>query len=184
MTPSENAPAHVPPVEEIQQGWQEVKLRLQQLENERDLLQQENKNLRLLLERALEHRQKSHGELVLLLSGLVSKLPINDIGVTVSKLMEHNAHVSEVCAALAKGKSEATLAQPALLRALDQSKRDLVAALKPAVEDLLRLEPPLEKELVEGLAAQPESFYTPRMLRANRCFVKGQLPRERIVRER
>jgi hypothetical protein len=54
--------------------------------------------LRSLLERVIEHRQKSHGELINLLSGLVSKLPINDIGVVVARLLEHNAHVAEVCA--------------------------------------------------------------------------------------
>src|SRR5438046_2479896 len=109
-------------VDEIQQGWHEVMLRIGQLEAERNVLEQENKSLRALLERVIEHRQRSHGELVHLLSGLVGKLPINDVGLVVSKLVEHNAHVSEVCATLAKGKADAALPQPAVLRALDQTK--------------------------------------------------------------
>ena len=57
-------------VEEIQQGWHELKLRVAQLEAEKDSLDQENKALRFLVERIVEHRQKSHGELVLLLTSL------------------------------------------------------------------------------------------------------------------
>ena len=96
-------------MEEIQQGWHELKLRVTQLEAERSVLEKENKTLRFLLERVIEHRQKSHGELVNLLAGLVSKLPINDVGVMVSKLVEHNTSVNEVCAALTKGKADAPL---------------------------------------------------------------------------
>jgi hypothetical protein len=170
-------------VEEIQRGWHEVKSRVAQLEAERAALEQENKSLRFLLERVIEHRQKSHTELVLLLSGLVSKLPINDIGVVISKLVEHNAHVNETCAALAKGKADTALPQPLALKALDQTKRDLVAALKPAVEDLIKLDPPLESEMLRSLIEKPENFFSPAVVRANRCFVKAQLPRERIVKE-
>src|SRR5437763_9348093 len=97
---SDAAPASV---EEIQQGWAELKLRLGQLEAEKGILERENKELRFLLERVIEHRQKSHGELVLLLSGLVGKLPINDVGVVVSRLVEHNTNVSQYLAALMKG---------------------------------------------------------------------------------
>src|ERR1700759_3339000 len=79
--------------EEVQQGWHELMLRVKQLEAERAAQEQENKTLRALLDRVIEHRQKSHSELVLLLTGLVRKLPINDVGVIVSKLVEHNAHV-------------------------------------------------------------------------------------------
>lgn len=170
-------------LEEIQQGWHELQLRVSQLEAERNTLEQENKTLRLLLERVIEHRQKSHSELVLLLSGLVSKLPINDVGVIVSRLVEHNSHVSEVCAALAKGKAGAALPQPAVLKALDQTKRELVAAVKQAVEELIELDPPLEAEVLRSWVTKPEHFFSPAAVRANRCFVKGQLPRERIVRE-
>ncbi len=169
--------------EEIQQGWHELKLRVGQLEADQDALEQENKSLRFLLERVIEHRQKSHGELVLLLSGLVSKLPINDVGVIVARLVEHNAHVNEICAALAKGKVESALPQPAVLKALDQTKRELTAALKTALDEFARLETPLEKEFLESLVKQPDLFFTPKAVRANRCFLKGQLPKERILRE-
>jgi hypothetical protein len=170
-------------VDEVQQGWHELKLRVEQLEAERAALEQENKTLRTLLERVIEHRQKSHSELVLLLSNLVSKLPINDVGVIVSKLVEHNAHVGEVCAQLARGRTDTALPQPAVLQALDQTRRELAAAIRPAVEEFLRLNPPFEKDLLEALAQDPASFLSPRFIRASRCFVKGQVPRERIVRE-
>lgn len=170
-------------LDEVQQGWHELKLRLGQLEAERAALEQDNKTLRTLLERVIEHRQKSHSELVLLLSNLVSKLPINDVGVIVSKLVEHNTHVGEVCAQLAKGKADTSLPQPAVLRALDQTKRELAAVIKPAVEELLQLEPPLEKEMLESLVQNPESFFVQKFVRANRGFVKAQLPQERIIRD-
>lgn len=170
-------------VDEVQQGWHELKLRIGQLEAERAALVQDNKTLRTLLERVIEHRQKSHSELVLLLSNLVSKLPINDVGVIVSKLVEHNTHVGEVCAQLARGKVDTALPQPAVLKALDQTKRELTAAIKPAVEEFIQLEPPLEKEMLEALVKKPASFFEPKFVRASRCFVKGHLPREWIVRE-
>lgn len=169
--------------DEIQKGWHELRTRVGQLELEHSALEEENKALRFLLERVIEHRQKSHAELVLLLSGLVSKLPINDVGVVVSKLVEHNAHVNEVCAALAKGKLESAMPQPAVLKALDQTRRDLAAALKPAVEELIKSEPPLETDVLQSLVANPDLFFSPPVARANRCFLKGQLPRERILRE-
>jgi hypothetical protein len=180
-TPHVKAPAAS--VEEMQQGWHELSLRVGQLEIERDTLAHENKALRHLLERVVEHRQKSHGELVLLLAGLVSKLPINDVGLTVSKLVEHNAHVNEVCAALAKGNVESALPQPAMLRALDQTKRDLTAAVKPAVERLLQLDTPFETDMLRSLITKPELFFSPAFVRANRCFVKGQVLKERILRD-
>jgi hypothetical protein len=170
-------------VEEIQSGWNELKLRVGQLEAERDVLDKENKALRFLLERVVEHRQKSHAELVLLLTGLVTKLPINDVGVVVSKLVQHNAAVSEMCAALAKGTTDAVVAQPTVLKELDQTKRELLALIKPAVDELIKLESPLEKEVLLELIEKPESFFAPRMQRANRCFLKGQVPKERILRE-
>src|SRR5689334_4318890 len=143
ISPMNDTVIFTPPsasIEEIQRGWHELKSRVAQLEAERAALEHENKSLRFLLERVVEHRQKSHSELVLLLSGLVSKLPINDVGVVISKLVEHNAHVNETCAALAKGKADAALPQPLALKALDQTKRDLIAALTPAVEDLIKLD--------------------------------------------
>jgi hypothetical protein len=171
------------PVEEMQQGWHELQLRVGQLEADGQKLEQENKALKFLLERVIEHRQKSHTELVLLLSGLVSKLPINDVGVVVSRLVEHNAHVSEICAALAKGKVESALPQPAVLKALDHTKRELAAAVKTTVEALIKLDTPLEKEMLESLVKDSELFFSPKVVRANRCFLKGQLPKERILRE-
>ena len=170
-------------VEEMQKGWHELKLRVGQLEAERAALAQENKALRFLLERAIEHRQKSHSELVLILTNLVSKLPLNDLGGILAKLVEHNTNVSQVLAALVKGAAEADLPQPALLKTLELTKRDLVAALKQTLEELIRLDVPLENELLQLLGDQPELFFSPRMVRANRCFIKGQVPRERIIRE-
>ena len=37
--------------------------------------------------------------------------------------------------------------------------------------------------MLESLGANPELFFSPRMVRANRCFAKGQVPRERVIRE-
>ncbi|MEI6784211.1 MAG: hypothetical protein WCQ21_25240, partial [Verrucomicrobiota bacterium] len=160
-------------LEEIQEGWNALKLRVEQLEADRGALEQENKTLRVLLERAMEHRQKSHSELVNILTTLVSKLPLNDIGVIISKLVEHNTSVSHVLAALTKGTAEAELPQPEILKTLDQTKRDLRAALKQEAAELAQLDPPLERELLESLGADPELFFSPRMVRANRCFAKG-----------
>ena len=74
-------------LEEIQKDWPELKLRVGQLEAEKQALEQENKSLRFLLERAIDHRQKSHNELVLILTNLVSKLPLNDLGAIVARLV-------------------------------------------------------------------------------------------------
>ncbi len=183
MTDTGNVAATPTSVEEIQQGWHELALRVGQLESECNALETENKTLRFLLERVIEHRQKSHGELVLLLSGLVSKLPINDVGIVVSRLVEHNDHVNQVLAAFLKGKADAPMPQPSVLKALDQTKRELLAALKPLVDELIRLDTPFEPDMLKGLITQPDSFFSPAMVRANRCFIKGQVPRERIARE-
>jgi hypothetical protein len=182
-TDSQNGNRSLPSVEDIQKGWQALASRVDQLEAERGALAEENKALRALLEKTIEHRQKSHGELVNLIAGLVSKLPINDVGVVVSRLVEHNTHVTEVCAALANGKIEANVLQPAILKVMEQTKRDLTDAIKPTVEELIRLDTPLETKMLQSFAAQPDSFFLPEIVRANRCFVKGQVPRERIVRE-
>lgn len=183
MTEPETAPARLSSIEEMQQEWEDLKSRVAQLEAERDSLEKENKSLHSLLEKVIEHRQRSHGELVLLLTSLVSKLPIGDVGVVVSKLVEHNTHVSEVCAALAKGAPDIELPRPLLLKALGQVKRDLVEKLKNAVEELIRQGTPLEPETLRSLVQDPELFFSPAMVRANRCFIKGQLPRERVLRE-
>ena len=70
------------------------------MESDRSAMEHENKALRSLLERVIEHRQKSHNELVLILTGMVTKLPLNEVGVIVSRLVEHNNNVSHVLAAL------------------------------------------------------------------------------------
>src|SRR5258708_35195070 len=113
------------PADEIQQGWHDLRLRVEKLEAERTSLEQENKSLRQLLERSIEHRQKSHTELVLLLTGLVSKLPMNDVGAIISRLVEHNSNVSQYLTALTKGSIEALAAlQPAVLKSLEETKRE------------------------------------------------------------
>lgn len=170
-------------VEEVQQGWYELKTKVAQLEVERAALGSENKVLRLVLERAIEHRQKSHSELVLLLTALVSKLPINDVGIIISKLVEHNTNCSDYLAALVKGATDAPLPQPAVLQNLEQTRRELRAAMQPLVQELIGLETPLEKDLLESWLADPEVFFLPRAIRANRGYIKGQLPRERVIRE-
>lgn len=176
-------PAVVPSVEEVQQGWADLVLRMRQLEADGAALAHENKALRFLIEKIITNRQQSHSELVVLLTTLVSKLPINDIGVIVSKLVEHNNNLSQFLSALVKGGADTMIAQPEVLKTLDHAKRDLKAAIKPLVEELIRLETPFETNMLQGLITDPESFFAPNMVRANRCFVKGQVPRERIVRE-
>jgi len=97
-------------------------LKVRQMDAELTMVEQENKVLRSLLERMVEHRQKSHAEMVSILTTLVTKLPINDIGVIVSRLVEHNMHVNEVCAALAKGKMDDNQLQPVILKVLERTK--------------------------------------------------------------
>ena len=177
----QNAPASV---EDIQKDWHELTLRVAQLEAERLLLEQENKSLRGLVERAISYRQKSHTELVMMLTHLVSRLPINDAGVIVSRLVEHNNNVSQMLATLAKGIVDAaSLPEPEMLKTLDQSKRELLSALKPVVEDLVKLESPLEPAMLQSLVVKPDLFVSPPVVRANRCYVKGFVPKERILKE-
>ena len=183
MSQTENGASPVVSVDEIQRNWHDLQLRVQQLEAERNGQEQENKALRQLLERVIEHRKKSHGELVNVLTTLVSKLPINDIGVVVSRLVEHSNQVNEISATLSGGKADGALPPPDILKTLDKTKRDLTAAIKPLVEELLQLDAPFEAGMLQGLVTQPDSFFAPPMARANRCFVKGQVPRERIIRE-
>ena len=99
MSQTENGTAPVASVDEMQRTWHDLNLRLRQLEVGNVALEHENKNLRQLMERIVQHRKKSHGDLVNLLTTLVSKLPINDVAVVVSRLVEHNAQVGDVCAA-------------------------------------------------------------------------------------
>jgi hypothetical protein len=183
MAESDNGPGPVPSVEEIQKAWLDLTLKVRQLDAELTAVEQENKALRSLLERVVEHRQKSHAEMVSILTTLVTKLPINDIGVVVSRLVEHNTHVNEVCAALAKGKMDDNQLQPVILKVLERTKTELAAFLKSSVEELLKLEAPFEAGLLQSLIETPDNFHSPAFVRANRAFVKGQLPRERIVKE-
>lgn len=170
-------------VGKIQKEWYDLTLRVAQSETERAALEQENKALRALVQRVIEHRQKSHSELVTILTTLVSKLPLNDVGVIVARLVEHNQHVTEVSNGLVKGKLDDLLLQPALLKNLDKTKRELTEAATTAVEQLLALETPFEADMLRSLVTQPKNFFSPAVVRANRGFVKGQLPRERIVKD-
>jgi hypothetical protein len=170
-------------LEEIQQGWNEMKLRVGQLEAERVGLEHENKGLRTLVETVIAHRQKSHNELVVLLTNLVSKLPLNDIGVIVARLMEHNNSVNHFLSAIVKGGPEMPMEQPLVLRTLEQTKHDLATATKVAADELIRLGSPLEPEMLAAMEGDPEFFFKPPFLRARRGFIKAQVPRERILRE-
>jgi hypothetical protein len=183
MAENENGPGPIPSVEEIQKSWHDLNLKVRQMDAELTMVEQENKVLRSLLERIVEHRQKSHGEMVSILTSLVTKLPINDIGVVVSRLVEHNAQVNEVCAALAKGKMDDSQLQPVILKVLEKTKDDLAAFLKATVAELLKLDAPFEAGLLESLLEKPDKFHSPAFIRANRAFVKGQVPRERIIKE-
>jgi hypothetical protein len=178
-----NGNGTVTSLDEMQKSWHDLNLRIQQLEVGNMALEQENKNLRQLMERVVEHRKKSHGELVNLLTTLVSKLPINDVGVVVARLVEHNSHVGDVCSALVNGKNDDNMLQPAILKALDKTRRDLKDAIKPLVDELTKLDAPIDAAILQGLIENPESFFTPPVVRASRCFVKGQVPREKIVKE-
>ena len=55
--------------------------------------------------------------------------------------------------------------------------------MKSAAGELARLNAPFEAGLIESLVTQPEAFFSPAVVRAARCFIKGQLPRERVVKE-
>jgi hypothetical protein len=183
MSESKNGAPPLPSLEEIQRDWSDLMSRMQQSERECGALEQENKALRALLEKVVEHRKKSHSELVNLITTLVTKLPINDVGVIVSRLVEHSAAVNEVSAALMQGKNEENLLQPAILKAMDKVKRDLTAAVKPLVEELIRLNSSLDPAMLQSVVVQPESFFAPANVRASRGFVKGQMPREQILKD-
>jgi len=170
-------------VQKIQRDWADLTLQVTRGETEREALEQENKNLRTLLERVIEHHQRSHGELVNLLTTLVSKMPLNDVGVIITRLVEHNQRVTEISGSLLKGKLDENCLQPAILKALDKTKRDLAAAVKPAVDELVKLDTPYDTAMLQSLVEKPDNFHLATFVRANRGFVKGQLPRERILRD-
>lgn len=183
MTESENAAGGAISEGGRSGNGEALPLKVEQLEAEIRALQREAKSIRQLLERAVEHRQKSHSELVLLLAGLVSKLPINEVGAIVSRLVEHNTQVGQFHAAVAKGGVDVVLPEPTVIQTLEQTKKNLLTAIKPLVEELVQLETPFEKEMLLSLMTHPDTFFSPPMVRANRCFIKGHVPRERIVRE-
>ncbi|HSU54461.1 MAG TPA: hypothetical protein VLT36_10405 [Candidatus Dormibacteraeota bacterium] len=183
MTETAIAGMPAPSLEEMQKGWVDLLEKIGQLQAEYTALEQDNKSLRALLERVIDHRSKSHNELVLIISGLVSRLPINDVGPIVARLVEHNNNLSQYLSALSKGTAEALMEQPEILKTLEHAKRDITGAVKPLVEELTRLGAPFEEGVLNGLCQDPEQFFTPRVVRANRCFVKGYLPRERVVRD-
>ena len=161
MAQSENSAVPVAAVEEIQKSWHELTLKVRQLDAELTMVEQENKVLRSLLERIVEHRQKSHAEMVSILTSLVTKLPINDIGVIVSRLVEHNLQVNEVCAALAKGKMDDNQLQPVILKVLERTKDELAADLKATVGELLKLDTPLDTGMLQSLVEKPDNFFHP-----------------------
>jgi len=183
MAENANGAGPIAAVEEIQKSWHDLTLKVRQMDAELTMVEQENKVLRSLLERIVEHRQKSHAEMVSILTTLVTKLPINDIGVIVSRLVEHNMHVNEVCAALAKGKMDDNQLQPVILKVLERTKDELAANLKSTVAELLKLDTPFDDAMLQSLIEKPDTFFSPAFLRANRGFVKGQIPRERVVKE-
>lgn len=183
MKQPEKAASPPPSVEEIQQGWNELKLKVEQAAAERNALEAENKALRFLVERLIKHRQRSHGDLVNFLVDLISKLPVRDVGLLVTRLVDHSSEVGEACAAMLKGQVEATMAKPTLLKHIEEQKAALRHAIKPAVQALIELNTPIETEVLESLLKDPDLFFSPTVVRASRCFMKGQVPRERVVRE-
>lgn len=180
---TETSALAVPSLQEIQEQWNVMLTRLGATEAEVQALATENHKLRQQLEKLIAHRQSSHSELVILITTLVSKLPINDIGVIISRLVAHNTSVTHFLSALAKGTADAHVDQPTILKSFDQTKRDLHAMIKPLVDQLLKLPTPLDTDLLEALPAKPDEFFSQRTIRAVRCFFKGQLPRDRIIRE-
>ena len=183
MTDKETGATPTASGEEAQPGWRELTLKVAQLQAEVSAVANENKSLRLLLERVIGHWQKSHTDLVLIMANLVGKLPLNDVGVIVSKLVEHNTNASQFGGGLANSAGGALLPQPELLKTLDQNKRDIAAALKPAVEERSSWTRRWRARCCQSLLTQPDLFFSPPVVRGNRCFVKGYVPRERILRE-
>ncbi len=181
--PDNETAAQPASIEQVQQSWPELTLRVAELEAERDLLRGEIKSLRAFLNRVIDYRQRSHNELVLILTNLVSKLPMTDLGIVVAKLVEHNTGVAQTLAGFLGGTAEMSMAQPEVLKTLEQTRRDLAAAVKTTSEELAGLNCPFDPALLKGLPENPDLFFSPNFVRANRCFVKGYLPRERVVAE-
>jgi hypothetical protein len=180
--PQDNTIAMVS-VAKMQHDWNDVTLRIAQLETANMGLEHENKALKQLLERSVEYRKKSHSELVTLLTTIVSKLQLNDVNVLVARLVEHGQHVNEVSSALINGRNDEGVLQPAILKVIDKTKRELREAIKPLVEELIALKTPLDTAMLQSLIEKPDNFYSPHVIRASRGYVKGQVPRERILKE-
>jgi hypothetical protein len=47
----------------------------------------------------------------------------------------------------------------------------------------MQMDTPIEPGILEQVAHDPEAFFSPPAVRTWRCFVKGQVPRERVIRE-
>ena len=73
MTDKETGATPTASGEEAQPGWRELTLKVAQLQAEVSAVANENKSLRLLLERVIGHWQKSHTDLVLIMANLVGK---------------------------------------------------------------------------------------------------------------
>ena len=180
--PQENTIAVVS-VAKMQHEWNDVTLRIAQLETANLGQEQEIKALKQLLERSVEYRKKSHGELITLLTTIVSKMQLNDVSVLVARLVEHGQHVNEVSAALINGRNDEGVLQPAILKALDKTKRDLREAIPPLVAELIALNTPLDHAMLQSLIEKPDYFYNPHVIRACRGYVKCQVTRERVLKE-
>ena len=170
-------------VAKMQHEWNDLTLRIAQLETANLGLEKENKAFKQLLERSVEYRKKSHSELITLLTTIVSKMQLNDVSVLVARLVEHGQHVNEVSAALINGRNDEGVLQPAILKVLDKTKRELRDAIPPLVAELIALNTPLDHAMLQSLVEKPDNFYNPHVIRASRGYVKGQVPRERILKE-
>ena len=60
MTQPEKPSSPVASVEEVQEGWNELKLKVEQAAAERTGLEAENKALRFLVDQLIQHRQQCH----------------------------------------------------------------------------------------------------------------------------
>ena len=158
-------------VAKMQHEWNDLTLRIAQLETANLGLEKENKAFKQLLERSVEYRKKSHSELITLLTTIVSKMQLNDVSVLVARLVEHGQHVNEVSAALINGRNDEGVLQPAILKVLDKTKRELRDAIPPLVAELIALNTPLDHAMLQSLVEKPDNFYNPHVIRASRGYV-------------
>ena len=74
--------------------------------------------------------------------------------------------------------------QPVILKVLERTKDELAATLKAAVAQLIKLEAPFDAGHARNRSWRSRTIsFPPAFIRANRGFVKGQMPRERVVKE-